>query len=228
MTVQVLHKDSLPRGGFAGLHEHRLVMDPKVFSISSDFKSWSGMGNFVYLADARFIPYGETCLHQHKEIDVISVIVDGRISHEGTLEEGNVIKTNQVQVQRAGGQGFAHNEVNPDDKENRMIQMWVVPEKSGEPAGYKLYTLQKGKTVRVYGGIPEDPYDTFSSQTVIDVGLLDSNQRISFTGEFIAYVTRGSGKINGERVSDGNLIRGNDLDFHATEDDTQIIIVRKM
>jgi hypothetical protein len=33
------------------------------------------MGNFVYLADARFLPRGETHLHSHREIDVISVMV---------------------------------------------------------------------------------------------------------------------------------------------------------
>ena len=77
--------------------------------------TWPGLGNFVYLADAKFIPNGETHLHPHKEIDVISVIVKGRISHEGTLEQGKTLEKNHVQVQRAGGQGFTHNEVNPDD-----------------------------------------------------------------------------------------------------------------
>ena len=36
--------------------------------------------------------------------------------------------SHHVQVQRAGGEGFSHNEINPDDIENRMIQLWVVPE----------------------------------------------------------------------------------------------------
>jgi len=224
-TLQVLHRDSLELGGFAGLREHRLVMDSKVFG-HADSGAWYGIGNFVYLADAKFVPNGETHLHPHKEIDVISVIVDGRISHEGTLEEGNVIETNQVQVQRAGSQGFAHNEVNPDDKENRMIQMWITPEKAGEPAGYKLYTLQQGKTIRVYGG-SDNQDETFPSQTVLDVGLLKANQKITFDGEFIAYVTRGSGKLNGEKVSNGDLIRGNDIEFQSAED-TQIILVRKI
>ncbi len=222
MTLQILHRDDLERGGFAGLREHRLVMDPKVFG-PTDSGAWSGIGNFVYLADAKFIPNGETYLHPHKEIDVISVIVEGRIAHEGTLEEGNTITTNQVQVQRAGGQGFAHNEVNPDDKENRMVQLWVTPEKSGEPAGYKLYGLQQGKIIRVYGGSHEQD-ETFPSKTILDVALLDTNQRITLDGEFIAYVTRGSGIVNEEKVSNGDLIRGNNLEFQST-DDTQIILV---
>lgn len=87
MTLQILHRDDLKLDGFAGLKEHSLVIDSKFFG-GTDSGAWSGIGNFVYLADAKFIPNGETHLHPHKEIDVISVIVDGRISHEGTLGEG--------------------------------------------------------------------------------------------------------------------------------------------
>ena len=31
MSVEILHRDDLHRGGFAGLKEHRMVMDPKAF-----------------------------------------------------------------------------------------------------------------------------------------------------------------------------------------------------
>ena len=224
MSLQILHRDELKLGGFAGIREHRLVVDPKVFG-NNDSGAWPGIGNFVYLADAKFIPNGETHLHNHKEIDVISVIIEGRIAHEGTLQEGNIIESNQVQVQRAGGEGFAHNEINLEDKENRIIQMWITPERKGESADYKSYTLQQGIT-RVYGG-ESNQDETFSSSTIADVGLIDANKTISFDGEFLAYVTVGNGILNGEKVSNGDLIRGNDVAFQA-ESDSQIIIVRKI
>ena len=223
-ALQVLHRDDLKLGGFAGLLEHRLVVDPKVFG-NNDSGAWSGIGNFVYLADAKFIPNGETHLHHHREIDVISVVVDGRISHKGTLQQGKIIESNDVQVQRAGGEGFAHNEVNPDNKENRMIQIWVTPEKSGDAAGYKSYSLQQGKVTRVYGG-DANQEETFASKTTLDVGLVDANQTISLDGEFIAYVTSGNGTLDGQNVTDGDLIRGHDIRFQA-KTDSQIIIVRK-
>ncbi len=225
MTQQLLHRDDLKLGGFAGIREHRLVIDPKVFGDTLS-GAWPGIGNFVYLADAKFIPNGETHLHPHKEIDVISVIVEGRIAHEGSLYEGNVIEANQVQVQRAGGDGFTHNEVNPDNSENRMIQMWVTPEKAGESADYKSYSLYQGKITRVYGG-DDNQNETFSGKTVVDVGLIDANQTVSFDGDFLAYVTVGSGTLNGETVSDGDLICGNDVRFQARKN-SQIIIVRKI
>jgi redox-sensitive bicupin YhaK (pirin superfamily) len=224
-ALQVLHRDDLKLGGVAGIREHCLVIDPKVLG-SIDSGAWTGIGNFVYLADAKFVPNGETHLHPHKEIDVISVVVDGRISHEGTLQQGTTIESNQVQVQRAGSEGFAHNEVNPDDKENRMIQIWVTPEKSGESAGYKSYSLQQGKVTRIYGG-DENQNETFASHTTLDVGLVDANQTVSLDGEFIAYVTNGNGTLNGQNVTDGDLVRGHDIEFQAKVD-SQIIIVRKI
>ncbi len=224
-ALQVLNRDDLKLGGFAGIREHRLVIDPKIFG-DNDSGAWPGIGNFVYLADAKFIPNGETHLHTHREIDVISVVVDGRISHEGTLQQGKIIESNHVQVQRAGSEGFAHNEVNPDDKENRMIQIWVTPEKSGEPAGYKSYSLQQGKVTRVYGG-DDDQVETFVSKTVLDVGLVDANQIVSLDGQFIAYVTRGNGILDGQNIADGDLVRGHDMKFQA-QTDSQIIIVRNI
>ncbi|VAW46268.1 Pirin, partial [hydrothermal vent metagenome] len=154
ITPQIkLQRDSLVEGGFAGLLEHRLVKSPRVFgSSANDDGTWPGMGNFVYLADARFMPHGDTRLHSHHEIDVISVMVQGHISHEGSLESGQSLSENDVQVQRAGGEGFSHNEVNPDDSWNRMIQIWVLPEVAGQPASYKVYRLKQGESTRVYGG----------------------------------------------------------------------------
>ncbi|MDH3696068.1 MAG: hypothetical protein OEQ15_02010, partial [Nitrosopumilus sp.] len=100
------------------------------------------------------------------------------------------------------------------------------PEKSGEPAGYKLYSLQQGKITRVYGG-DENQDETFASQTTLYVELVDAKQTVSFDGEFIAYVTTGNGTLNGQKVANGDLVRGNNMEFQA-EADSQIIIVRKI
>jgi redox-sensitive bicupin YhaK (pirin superfamily) len=220
MQIEILHRDSLPLGGFAGLKEHRLVVDKRV---NGDGRSCDGLGNFVYLADASFLPKGETRLHSHKEIDVISVMVEGRIAHEGSLEHGKGMEANQVQVQRAGGEGFSHNEVNPDPKSNRMIQLWVLPETPGERAGYKSYILKQGTVTKIYGGYKEQD-ETFDSRTTLKVGMLNKDQNISQHGEFLAYITKGSGQINGESVKDGDLVRGVDLECIPNEN-MQIIII---
>jgi redox-sensitive bicupin YhaK (pirin superfamily) len=185
--------------------------------------SWPGLGNFVYLADARFMPHGETRMHRHHEIDVISVLVDGRLSHAGSLENGKNLMANDVQVQRAGGEGFSHNEINPDEEWNRMIQLWVLPEQAGQPADYKVYQPVNGELMQIYGGEQKHEVD-FPATTNIGVSLLSNGQEIKVDAPFMAYVTRGKGLANGESVEDGTLFRGDGLNFEAT-DEVQLIVI---
>ncbi len=222
MTLSILHRNDLPLGGFAGLREHRLVMAPELFGEYANPGTWPGLGNFVYLADARFNPGGETHLHDHKEVDVISVMVEGRIRHEGTLSHGQELKAPDVQVQRAGSEGFSHNEVNPDKAKNRMIQIWVLPEKKGEPSAYRLYKLLQGTVTRVYGG-PSAQSETIAGRTVVEVALLEQGGEVSLDGQFMAYMTVGLGRAGEIEVGEGDLLRGGSLNFTAFEG-TELIL----
>ena len=222
--MEILKRNSLNEGGFACLKEHRLVKDPKVFGPQeNNDDSWPGLGNFVYLADARFMPHGETHMHSHHEIDVISVMVNGNIKHEGSLEHGKDLTRGDVQVQRAGGEGFSHNEINPDGNWNRMIQLWALPEVAGQAADYKVYKPATGGLTRIYGG--ENTSDTdFPSKTIIDVAQLGNGQQIEVNEQFLAYITRGKGLANNEPVEEGDLIRDDVLKFKAMED-VQLIVI---
>ncbi|PCI53074.1 MAG: pilus assembly protein [Alphaproteobacteria bacterium] len=224
--MDILTFDELPQGGFAGLREKRFVVDRRLFGNNKNTAFQDGIGNFVYLADANFVPNGETGLHPHREIDVISIMVDGNISHAGSLEHGQGLAAGMVQVQRAGGEGFEHNEINPDDTKNHMIQIWVTPDEPGEPgepAGYKVYNPKSGELVHVYGG-SKDQDERFYSKTHIDVVNTIPEQSIAHTGDFMAYLSKGSGTINGKTVAPRTLIRASSMDFKA-EDAGQLILI---
>jgi redox-sensitive bicupin YhaK (pirin superfamily) len=222
--MDILHRDDLTEGGFAGLREHRLIKDAAAFGPAANADgSWPGLGNFIYLSDARFMPHGDTRMHEHYEVDVISVMVDGNIAHQGSLGHGQNLQPNDVQVQRAGGEGFSHNEVNPDDQWNRMLQLWVLPEKRGQAANYKVYQASKGKLTHIYGG-DETSSNLFPAKTNIDVALLDAGQRVEIPAPFIAYLCRGAGTLNNENIQDGDLVRGENLQFEATEA-AQLVVV---
>lgn len=225
MNISILHRDDLPQGGFAGLKEKQLVKNSDLFGSSGG--AWEGIGNFVYMADANFLPFGETEMHNHLEVDVISIMIDGRLSHKGSLGSGTELTEHDVQVQRAGGEGFSHNEVNPDDRENRMLQLWVLPEKKGEKAAYKVYKPQSGAITHVYGSADcrsdinndivfgnecVDNEETFKSKTNIDVAILDSNEKIDLDGRHLTYVAKGDGVCNGHIVKEGDLIDNEALD----------------
>ena len=86
--------------------------------------------------------------------------------------------------------------------------------------------MQQGRVTRVYGG-DDNQEETFVSKTTLDVGLVDANQTVPLDGEFIAYVTSGNGILDGQNITDGDLVRGHDMEFQA-QTDSQIIIVRKI
>ena len=223
MAIDILRRDDLPLGGFAGLKEHRLVMSPDLFGQYVNPGTWPGIGGFVYLADARFDPRGETTMHDHREIDVISVMVEGRVQHHGSLEHGRSLVAGDVQVQRAGAEGFSHNEINPDDTRNRMLQLWVVPEREGESAAYELYKTPAGETTRVYGG-NHDQNKTLPSRTVIDIASLNPSQEFALETPYLAYLAAGEGTAGDAELDEGDLFKGDGLGFRARSQAKLIVI----
>ena len=220
--MKIIKRNNLRRGGFAGLRETRLVMSPRVFRNRRESGTSPGIGKLVYLADARFLPHGDTRMHAHREIDVISIMVEGRIQHEGSLEHGQELKVDDIQVQRAGGEGFRHNEINPDPEKNRMLQLWVLPETANEEPAYQVFRASgKGRT-RVYGGPPEQD-ETIPSRTVIDVANLEKGDEITQPGGSVAYVTAGEGSTDGETITEGDLVEARDFNFKAATDSKLVL-----
>lgn len=226
MSIKILHRDDLELGGFAGLKEHRLLMDTRLFGAHANSGTWSGIANFVYLSDAQFNPKGETHLHEHKEIDVISIMLQGQLEHQGSLESGQGLGVGDVQVQRAGGEGFSHNEVNPDNSKNRMLQLWVLPEIAGEAASYRLYTPAEGEVSRIYGGSSEQT-ETLASKTVIELALLKAGQTYQLDKAFIAYLATGKAIANNTMVQEGDLFTAEQLSFKA-ETAVQLVIITQL
>ena len=219
--MQVIHKKDLHYGGFAGLREHRIVMDFSIFGPHKTEGTADGLGSLLYLADAQFNPHGETHMHPHREVDVISVMVEGEIEHEGSLEHGMTIKRGEVQVQRAGGEGFTHNEINPSNHKNRMIQLWFAPEVKGERAGYQHFSKTTAQVLRVYGG---SDAKTFESKTIMEIVRLKQGESFSFSGLSQGYLTRGVLESEGLHLENGDLFSTEELSVVAQEDSEFIFI----
>lgn len=221
--MNVLNYNELQHGGFAGLEERRFVMDERVFSGRKNPNTSNGLGNFVYLADANFLPLGETHMHPHKEIDVISVMADGNISHQGSLEHGENLSIGEAQIQRAGGEGFSHNEINPDNKPNQLIQIWVLPDESGESAGYKVYRPKKGELTHIYGG-KKDQNETMYSNTSISMVNAEKGQTFTHQGEVMIYLSKGTIKANNQEVPPRSLIQDKQgIELEVLSEDAQLI-----
>lgn len=207
-----LKRSSQPLGGFAGLTEKRLVMSERIFGPHKQPSTFDGLGAFVYLADANFNPYGDTRMHPHKEIDIISVMVKGRLRHEGSLKHGSAINTGDIQVQRAGQEGFSHNEINPDNEVNRMIQLWFTPEVLGGEAGYMMFTNTDEKVTRVYGGKSDE---TFKSKTIMEVVRLQTNDEYDISTQAQVYILTGDAILNNHAVQEGDFLEDNSISVHT-------------
>jgi redox-sensitive bicupin YhaK (pirin superfamily) len=230
--MNILSRDSLQLGGFAGIQEHRLVTDSRIFGNRKKPETSEGLGNMVYLADAKYNPRGESGMHPHSEIDVISVIIEGRVSHEGSMEHGKDLFTGDVQVQRAGGEGFEHNEINPDNSKNRMLQVWALPEVKGQPASYKSYTPKLNGVTRIYGG-SRSQSETFDSHTIIDIVHVNAGKSITLNGGQLSYIISGEATVNelqntkksgSFNVKEGDLIRSRDAKIVAMDNLHMLVV----
>jgi redox-sensitive bicupin YhaK (pirin superfamily) len=203
--MKILSRDSIELGGFAGIVEHRLVTDSRIFGEHKKPENLEGLGNMVYLADAQYNPFGSSGMHPHSEIDVISIIINGRVSHEGSMEHGKDLIAGDVQVQRAGSEGFCHNEINPDNGKNRMLQVWALPEEKGQRASYKAYTPKLDGVTRIYGG-DKSQNDTFDSHTIMDIVHLKAGTNLDLNNETLIYVITGKAEISEQENGDSTVI----------------------
>jgi redox-sensitive bicupin YhaK (pirin superfamily) len=227
--MKIINRDTLERTGFAGIRENRIVTDSRLFGTAKKRDASEGLGQFVYLADANYNPGGQSGMHPHSEIDVISIILEGRVSHEGSLEHGRNLVAGDVQVQRAGGEGFNHNEINPDTEINRMIQVWALPEISGELASYKFYKPEAGVT-RIYGGEGSQSV-TFASRTIIEIIKLEKGESLVLKGRSMSYVTSGNAEFEEEgfieSVSDGDLVNSRNAIVKASNNLHMVVVSQK-
>ncbi len=77
-------------------------------------------------------------MHPHRDMEIITYIVAGELTHEDNLGYKAVIGRGHVQYISAGT-GIAHSERNESDEKIRLLQMWILPDKKGHKPAYGEY-----------------------------------------------------------------------------------------
>jgi len=88
------------------------------------------VGNLIVLNDDEIAPHTGFELHHHANVEIVSYIHDGTLTHRD--DQGNVgtVRAGDVQVMSAGT-GISHSERNEHDSPVRMFQIWLTPNVSG-------------------------------------------------------------------------------------------------
>ena len=81
--------------------------------------------------------------HGHRDMEIITYVLEGSLEHRDSLGNGSVIKPGEVQRMTAGT-GVRHSEKNPSRTEPvHLLQIWILPERPGLTPGYEQKNFSK-------------------------------------------------------------------------------------
>ncbi len=95
----------------------------------------TGFRSLRVINDDRVAPGGGFPTHPHRDMEIFSYVLAGRLSHQDSMGNKRELKPGEIQLMRAG-RGVTHSEYNPSSTEEaRFLQIWITPSERGlEPA----------------------------------------------------------------------------------------------
>lgn len=193
-----------------------------------------GFGPLRVINEDRVQPKQGFGTHGHKDMEIISYVLDGALAHKDSMGNGSIMRPGDVQRMSAGT-GVRHSEFNhSDDELVHFLQIWIIPEEDGLEPTYEQMNFspeEKAGQLRLVGS--QDGRD--GSVTIhqdVDLYatcLTDEQAVIHEIGEGRkgwVQVARGTATINDEQLypGDGVAIDGPGAITLAGTSDTEILL----
>lgn len=109
-----------------------------------------GIGALRVWNDDTIQPHTGFAPHGHEDMEVITYVRSGAISHQDSLGNGGITRAGDVQVMHAGT-GIRHSEMNQQDEPTTLFQIWILPDRAGHPPGWEM---REFPTDPVSGALP--------------------------------------------------------------------------
>jgi len=165
--------------------------------------------------------------HPHRDMEIITYVLEGELEHKDSMGNGSVIRPGEVQRMSAGT-GVMHSEFNHSESELvHFLQIWILPEKDGIMPGYEQTFFpdkEKRKTLRLIASQNgRNGSVTINQDVNLYAGLLENGEEIDHVVPAGRHawlqVARGSIEINGHHLEQG--------DGAAVSDEKRLIVTGK-
>ncbi|HEU4506825.1 MAG TPA: pirin family protein [Pyrinomonadaceae bacterium] len=163
--------------------------------------------NEDFVAPGRGFP-----MHAHRDMEIITYILEGGLQHEDSMGNGSVIRPGDVQRMTAGT-GVRHSEKNASNAERvHLLQIWILPNAEGLQPGYEQKAFsedeRRGQFRLIASNEGRDGSVRLNQDVNVFASILDGGQEIERTMDPARYgwiqVARGSISVNGENAGQGD------------------------
>lgn len=172
-------------------------------------------GALRVINEDRVAPGGGFATHGHRDMEILSYVLDGELAHKDSTGTSSVIRPGDVQRMSAG-RGVMHSEFNgSQERPVHFLQVWIVPNVTGSAPGYeqKHYATEekRGKLRLVASPDGADGSVRIQQDARVYAGLFDGAEHGSLDvapGRLVyVHVARGSVTANGEALATGDALK---------------------
>ena len=153
--------------------------------------------------------------HGHRDMEIISYVLDGALAHEDSMGNGSTIVPGDVQRMSAGS-GVRHSEFNHSQTGvTHFLQIWIQPRFTGIQPSYEQKHFsadeERGRLRLIASPGGEDGSVSLNQDAKLYAGLFDGDESaetvIAAARRGYVHVARGSVRINGQPLRAGDALK---------------------
>ena len=196
-----------------GHAEHGWLDSHHTFSFADYYDpQHMGFRTLRVINDDRVAPGQGFGAHSHKDMEIISYVLEGALAHKDSMGTGEVIRSGDVQRMSAG-RGVTHSEFNASDSEPvHFLQIWIQPSERGIAPSYEQKSFpaseRQGRLRVVAAPDGREGSVSIHADAVVHAALLDAGERaelpLSADRHAWVHVARGQVKVNGQLLGEGD------------------------